>query len=268
MDTTHDYLSANKEMWNQRTGVHVKSDFYDMPGFLQGNTSLKAIELALLGDVQDKTILHLQCHFGQDTLSLARMGATVTGMDLSDAAIHQANTLTEQLQLTSKARFVCCDLYSLPAHLEGTFDRVFTSYGTIGWLPDLDKWAGVIAHFLKPGGHFIMADFHPVVWMFDDNFTTVAYDYFNTAPIIEESTGTYTDRQADLKHVSYSWNHPLSEIITSLTSKGLQLQVFEEHDYSPYNCFNNTIEKDGRFYIKGMEGKLPMVYAFKFLKPY
>ncbi|WP_342748456.1 class I SAM-dependent methyltransferase [Chitinophaga niastensis] len=212
--------------------------------------------------------MHLQCHFGQDTLSLARMGADVTGIDLSDTAIQQANDLTKQLQLENKARFICCDLYSLPEHLQGTFDMVFTSYGTIGWLPDLDKWAHVINHFLKPGGHFIMADFHPAVWMFDDNFKEIKYNYFNTTTIIEETTGSYTDRGADLKSLSYSWNHPLSEIITALTDKGLQLQVFQEFDYSPYNCFNNTIEKEGRFYIKGMEEKLPMVYALKFLKPY
>nr|WP_281261522.1 class I SAM-dependent methyltransferase [Chitinophaga niastensis] len=210
----------------------------------------------------------MQCHFGQDTLSLARMGADVTGIDLSDTAIQQANDLTKQLQLENKARFICCDLYSLPEHLQGTFDMVFTSYGTIGWLPDLDKWAHVINHFLKPGGHFIMADFHPAVWMFDDNFKEIKYNYFNTTTIIEETTGSYTDRGADLKSLSYSWNHPLSEIITALTDKGLQLQVFQEFDYSPYNCFNNTIEKEGRFYIKGMEEKLPMVYALKFLKPY
>ncbi|PSL49339.1 methyltransferase family protein [Chitinophaga niastensis] len=196
------------------------------------------------------------------------MGADVTGIDLSDTAIQQANDLTKQLQLENKARFICCDLYSLPEHLQGTFDMVFTSYGTIGWLPDLDKWAHVINHFLKPGGHFIMADFHPAVWMFDDNFKEIKYNYFNTTTIIEETTGSYTDRGADLKSLSYSWNHPLSEIITALTDKGLQLQVFQEFDYSPYNCFNNTIEKEGRFYIKGMEEKLPMVYALKFLKPY
>lgn len=267
MDISDNYISTNRELWNKRTAVHVTSDFYDVPGFLSGQTSLKDIELALLESVDQLDILHLQCHFGQDTLSLARMGANVTGLDLSDAAIQQANALTKQLALENRARFVCCDLYSAPAHLTGAFDRVFTSYGTIGWLPDLDKWATVINHFLKPGGYFIMADFHPVLWMLDDNFKAITYDYFNTETIIEQTTGTYTDRNSDIQNTSYSWNHPLSEIITALTVQGLQLEVFREFDYSPYNCFNNTIEKDGRFYIKGLEGKLPMVYAFKFFKP-
>jgi SAM-dependent methyltransferase len=267
MEISADYISTNKELWNKRTAVHVTSDFYDVPGFISGKTSLKGIELALLGDVMQQDILHLQCHFGQDTLSLARMGAKVTGIDLSDAAIHQANEFTKQLQLENSARFVCCDLYSAPAHLTGTFDRVFTSYGTIGWLPDLDRWAAVVNHFLKPGGDFIMADFHPVLWMMDDQFTAITYDYFNTETIIEETEGTYTDRSSNIQNKSYSWNHPLSEIITALTGQGLQLQVFQEFDYSPYNCFSNTVEKEGRFYIRGLEGKLPMVYALKFFKP-
>ncbi|MGF6845464.1 SAM-dependent methyltransferase [Chitinophaga sp. W3I9] len=267
MDPLPDYLSTNKELWNKRTGVHVKSDFYDLPGFLGGKNSLKEIELRLLETVQEKEILHLQCHFGQDTLSLARMGATVTGVDLSDAAITLANELAIKSGLEKKARFICCDLYSTPHHLEGAFDIVFTSYGTIGWLPDLDKWAAVVNHFLKPGGSFVMADFHPVIWMFDDNIKEIIYSYFNTQTIVEETTGTYTDGGSGIRHTSYSWNHPLSEIVTALTAQGLQLQVFQEFDYSPYNCFSNTIEKDGRFYIRGMEEKLPMVYAFKFFKP-
>ncbi|HEY9258760.1 class I SAM-dependent methyltransferase [Chitinophaga sp.] len=267
MEISTDYLSTNKELWNKRTAVHVTSDFYDVPGFLSGKTSLKEIELALLGDVMRQEILHLQCHFGQDTLSLARMGAKITGIDLSDAAIDEANKLNSQLNLQHNAQFICCDLYSAPAHLNAKFDRVFTSYGTIGWLPDLDKWAAVVNHFLKPGGDFIMVDFHPVLWMMDDQFTTITYDYFNTETIIEETAGTYTDPGSNIQNKSYSWNHPMSEIITTLTGQGLQLQVFQEFDYSPYNCFNNTVEKEGRFYIRGMEGKLPMVYALKFFKP-
>ncbi|WP_089890589.1 class I SAM-dependent methyltransferase [Chitinophaga arvensicola] len=267
MDTLPDYIPTNKELWNKRTAVHVDSDFYDMPGFLSGKSSLKEIELPLLGNITGKQILHLQCHFGQDTLSLVRMGAIATGVDLSDAAIAKANELSRQLELENKASFVCCDLYSAPEHLTGTFDTVFTSYGTIGWLPDLDKWAGVVNHFLKPGGSFVMADFHPVIWMMDDNMQKLFYSYFNTETIIEETEGTYTDRDSNIQHASYSWNHPLSEIVTALTAQGLQLQVLQEFDYSPYNCFRNTVEKDGRFYIKGLEGKLPMVYALKFFKP-
>ncbi|HVI46059.1 MAG TPA: class I SAM-dependent methyltransferase, partial [Chitinophaga sp.] len=263
-----EYLSVNKALWNQRISVHVTSDFYDVPAFLNGKSSLNSIELELLGNIQQQSILHLQCHFGQDTLSMARMGASVTGADLSDAAIEEARKLAAQLHLSNKSRFVCCDLYSLPAHLRGTFNIVFTSYGTIGWLPDLSKWAAVVNHFLEPGGQFIMADFHPVVWMFDSTFTKVGYGYFNTTTIVEKEEGTYADPNAGISNLSYSWNHPLSDIITALTAQGLQLQVFREYDYSPYNCFSNTTQQGDRFYIKGLEGKLPMVYALKFIKPH
>ncbi|WP_143308809.1 class I SAM-dependent methyltransferase [Chitinophaga vietnamensis] len=267
MDHTPDYIATNRDMWNQRTAVHVSSDFYDVPAFLNGKNSLNSIELALLGNVQNKHLLHLQCHFGQDTLSLARMGANVTGVDLSDTAIAQAEAFAKQLDLQNKSRFICCDLYSLPQHFDEQADIVFTSYGTIGWLPDLDRWAAVVNRFLKPGGYFVMAEFHQMVMMFDEQFKEIKYSYFNRGEIIEEVSGSYTDRSAPLKSLSYSWDHALSETIGALLRQGLQLEFLEEYDYSPYNCFNNTIEKDGKFYIKGLEGKIPMVYAFRFFKP-
>lgn len=263
-----DYINANKDHWNQRTPIHMSSTFYDVPAFLNGKNSLKHIELDLLGDVTGKSILHLQCHFGQDTLSLARMGANVTGIDLSDAAIDAANLLREKLQLENKARFICCDLYHLPLLLHERFDIVFTSYGTIGWLPDMDAWAKVVQHFIKPGGHFIMAEFHPVVWMFDDDFKTVNYPYFNREVIIEEGSGTYTDRDALITYKSYSWNHGLGEVLQALLDQGLQLQQLREYDYSPYNCFKHTVQTaPDEFRIRGMEHQLPMVYALQYYKP-
>ncbi|MFK7786603.1 MAG: class I SAM-dependent methyltransferase, partial [Crocinitomicaceae bacterium] len=164
-----DYLEKNKLSWNRRTEVHVDSEFYDNESFINGRSSLNSIELELLGDLAGKKILHLQCHFGQDTISLSRMGAEVVGIDLSDEAIRTAQKLATKTGQSTK--FVCCDVYDLPNHLTEKFDIVFTSYGTIGWLPDLDKWANVVQHFLRPGGEFIFAEFHPVVWMFDDDFT-------------------------------------------------------------------------------------------------
>lgn len=256
------YIEANKELWNQRTDAHFKSDFYDVPAFIEGKNSLNPIELELLGDVKGKSILHLQCHFGQDTLTLARMGANVTGIDLSDNAIEKANELAAELNLN--ATFICSNIYDLKENLQGKFDIVFTSYGTIGWLPDLKNWAEIISCFLKPGGEFIMADFHPVLWMFDDNFKYIQYSYFNKEIIIEEEEGTYADRSADIKMKSYSWNHSSSEVINSLIDAGLMLNSFDEYDYSPYNCFNNLAEKAaGQYQIKGLEGKIPMVFAIK-----
>jgi 2-polyprenyl-3-methyl-5-hydroxy-6-metoxy-1,4-benzoquinol methylase len=257
-----DYIEINRNTWNKKAEVHYSSAFYDVEGFLKGTNSLNEIELSLLGDVSGKSILHLQCHFGQDSLSLGRMGAIVTGADLSDVAIDQANELSKKAKVG--ARFICCDIYDLPKHLDEKFDIVFTSYGTIGWLPDLEKWARLVAAFLKPEGRFVMAEFHPVVWMFDDYFKEIAYNYFNICPIVETHTGTYADTSANITLDYVMWNHSLSEVISSLLMAGLQVDGFNEYDYSPYNCFSNTVKIDDRKYrIVHLDNKIPMVYSLE-----
>ncbi|MBE2209673.1 MAG: methyltransferase domain-containing protein [Saprospiraceae bacterium] len=256
------YIELNRDSWNKRTGVHVQSDFYGVKDFLAGQSTLNSIELDLLGDLQGKNLLHLQCHFGMDTLSLARLGARVTGIDLSDAAIDQARQLAEQQDIP--ASFICCNIYDLPEHLDEQFDVVFTSYGTIGWLPDLDAWGKIVARYLKPGGLFVFAEFHPAVWMFDNDFTKIEYSYFQQDAIVETEKGTYTDRDADIETTCVSWNHSLDQVFRALLHNGLRITDFREFDYSPYNCFANTVETEpGRFHIRGMEGKLPMVYALQ-----
>ena len=254
------YLEKNKDSWNRRTDYHLDSEFYDVKGFLAGKSSLKPVELDLLGDVKNKSILHLQCHFGQDTLSLARMGAEATGVDFSDNAIKNANLLAEKVKV--KAEFICCDIYSLPQHLDRQFDIVFTSYGTIGWLPDIDRWAKIVSSYLKPGGKFVFVEFHPVVWMFDDDFKNVGYNYFNVAPVIETESGTYANRDAPINKEYIGWNHPTSEVLNSLLRNGLILASFDEFDYSPYNCFRHTEEfEPGKFRIKHLQNKIPMMFA-------
>ncbi|QYJ67803.1 class I SAM-dependent methyltransferase [Flavobacterium litorale] len=267
MENENNYLLVNKAAWNSKTAVHINSDFYDMPSFLKGKSSLNSIELELLGDVKGKKILHLQCHFGQDTLSLARMGAIVTGVDLSDKAIEKAQELSETLNIAG--RFICCDVYSLPEHLDEEFDIVFTSYGTIGWLPDMEKWASIVSRYLKPKGQFIFADFHPVVWMFDDAFTDIAYSYFNKQTIFETIAGSYTDNDADISTDIISWNHSIADVLSNLLKKGLQLKEFKEYDYSPYDCLEGMEEfETGKFRIKKMGNKIPMVYALRAEKTY
>jgi 2-polyprenyl-3-methyl-5-hydroxy-6-metoxy-1,4-benzoquinol methylase len=257
-----EYIQLNQLAWDEKTKLHVVSDFYRHDEFLKGATSLQSIELELLGNLQGKHILHLQCHFGQDTLSMARMGATVTGVDFSNEAIQVARQTASQLQL--EANFVCCDLYEAPQHLKGQFDIVYTSYGTVGWLPDLEKWAAVVAHFLKPGGEFYIIDFHPVLWMFDNEFSYMQYSYFNKMDIVETLDGTYADKNAPIQTKTITWNHSLSDIIQNLLKQGLKLDVFKEYDYSPYDCFANTIKiNENHFQIKGLEEKIPMVYAIK-----
>lgn len=265
MKEEFDYISINKQTWNDKTDVHIDSEFYNNDSFLKGKSTLNAIELELLGDVKGKKILHLQCHFGQDTMTLARLGASTVGVDLSDKAVQRATEFANQLNLD--ATFVCCDIYDAPKHIDEKFDIVFTSYGTIGWFPDLVKWANVIAHFLKPNGQFIMADFHPVVWMYDNDFKEVFYSYFNIEPIIEEESGTYADTDANLQSKTVGWNHPISEILNSLLQSGLELKQFNEYDYSPYSCFNAMEEFEfGKFRIKTFGNKIPMVYSILAIK--
>lgn len=260
MDKGSNYLEINRQLWDARTPHHIKSDFYDMDGFMQGASSLKEIELGLLGDVKDKSILHLQCHFGQDSLSLARAGARVTGVDFSEEAIRAATDLAGKLSLP--ARFICSDVYALAEQPDEKFDIVYTSYGVLGWLPDMKRWAGVVARFLKPGGKLVLVEFHPVVWMFDNNFTHIKYSYFNKETIIEDEEGTYADKEARIKLESVSWNHGTAEVLQRLINEGLVLRVFNEYDYSPYACFKNMVSAgEGRHQLVGLEGKIPLVYA-------
>lgn len=265
MKKEDDYLDINRKAWNDKTEVHVNSDFYDMPSFLAGKNTLNEIELALLGDVTGKKILHLQCHFGQDTISFSRMGADATGVDLSDKAIDKARELSVQTEVHT--RFICSDVYSLHEVLDEEFDIVFTSYGTIGWLPDLEKWAWTVSRFLKPGGMFVFAEFHPVVWMFDSNFEKVAYRYFKTDAIIETELGTYADLTTPMEYETVSWNHGISEVVNNLIEAGLEINVLNEYDYSPYNCFRGTEEfESGKFRIIHLKNNIPMVYAIKATK--
>ncbi len=262
MEESNDYIKINKATWNNKTAIHIASDFYDNTSFLNGKSSLNSFEIDLLDNVCKKNILHLQCHFGQDTLSLARLGANVTGIDFSEQAIEKAKEFSKQLNLD--VTFICCDIYDTPNYLNEKFDIVFTSYGTIGWLPDLDKWAAIISHFLKPGGKFVFVEFHPVVWMFDNDFKKIFYNYFKSDPIIEEEIGTYADKKASLIQKTISWNHSISEVVNSLINNGLSINSLNEYDYSPYNCLNDMEEfETGKFRIKVFENKVPLVYSIK-----
>lgn len=265
MSDAANYIEINRNSWNSRVDTHVKSEFYDVEGFLKGKSTINEIELELLGNVKGKSILHLQCHFGMDTLSLGRMGGVVTGVDFSQTAITKASEISAQSGIP--ATFVCCDLYDLPAHLSDTFDVVFTSYGTIGWLPDLDRWATIVSTFLKPGGKFVFVEFHPVVWMFDDFFKEIMYSYFKTEAIHETGSGTYADRDADLKPTTITWNHGISEVLTSLLNNKLTIERFGEFDYSPYQCFQKCIEfEKNKYRIEHFGNKIPMVYSLVAVK--
>lgn len=182
-DRMDDYKKANRALWNEWTSINEKSEFYDLEGFKSGKTTLDPIELEELGDVSGKTLLHLQCHFGLDTLSWARLGAKVTGADFSESAIGLARSLSKELSIP--ANFLCSNIYDLPKILNGKFDIVFTSAGVLAWLPDLERWAQVIARFLNIRGAFYIREFHPLAYVFDDQEgitePEVAYPYFGSS---------------------------------------------------------------------------------------
>ncbi len=263
-----DYLRHNRDHWNRCTKVHLTSDFYDVEGWLAGADSLKPPELALLpDDLTGLRILHLQCHFGQDTLSLARRGAVVTGVDLSDAAIDAARGLAARAGL--QAEFVCCNVYDLPEHLEGVFDIVFTTYGTITWLPDLDRWASLIDRFLRPGGQLVFAEFHNMAYLWNDDRTAIRYPYFNPDPIVEDVTASYTDGSEGLTGTEVNWDHPISSVINALLGAGLALRGFHEFPTSPFPCFADMVpaEAEGHWHLRQMPGLIPLTYSLDCVKP-
>jgi SAM-dependent methyltransferase len=258
-----DYFETNRGLWNGWAKLHVDSKFYDLEGFKGGKTSLQAIELEELGDVSGKTLLHLQCHFGMDTMSWAREGARVTGADLSDEAIRLARSISKELGMD--ARFICSNIYDLPKVLDERFDIVFTSYGTLCWLPDLKKWAGMIKKYLNPGGIFYMVDGHPFRAVLDDEGDRITNSYFySPEPLSYEVKGSYANWDADFCHKSYEWQHPISEIVTELISAGLKLEYLHEFPFSP--CLGDTATKEiepGRFELKKHPKKIPLTYSIR-----
>jgi SAM-dependent methyltransferase len=260
-----DYISINQKLWNSRVPHHYSSDFYDVPAFLAGANSLNEIELPLLADVSGKRVLHLQCHFGQDTLSLARMGAIATGLDFSAAAIEKARSLCAESGL--QAEFIQADVYEADKLISEPVDIVFASYGVVGWLPDLERWAQVISKCLKQGGELVFAEFHPALWMFDNDITHVQYSYFMQEPILEEEQGTYANASAAISLKSVNWNHSIGEVFMALRNAGLNITFLQEYDFSPYPIFpKNAVVGERRWNVEGMEGKLPLVYALKAVK--
>lgn len=260
-----DYIKLNQATWDNKTESHYNSKFYDVPSFIAGRNSLNQIEIDLLGNITGKSILHLQCHFGQDTISLDRLGAKATGVDFSEIAIAKARELNTKCGTSTK--FIKSDVLELNGKIYKAFDIVFSSYGTIGWLDDLDKWANVVFHHLAPGGKFILVEFHPFIWMYDNDLEYFQYSYFNDEEIVEEYDGSYTDNSDNVKNRTISFNHNLAEVIQALINNGLSLISFREYNYSPYNIFAGMkeIEKD-RFQIEKFSNKIPLVYSLELRK--
>jgi SAM-dependent methyltransferase len=267
-----DFLTVNRERWDELVPLHARSEFYDLEGFKAGRISLMPLERKEMGDVAGRSLLHLQCHFGLDTLSWARLGARATGVDFSQPAIELARSLSAELGI--EARFVCSDLYALPDALDGQFDIVFTSYGVLTWLPDLRGWARVVAHFLRPGGTFYMAEIHPFASVFYDGADAtdlqVFYPYFHSPePMRFEAQGSYATGDGETEHrVTYEWAHGLADVITSLIRAGLRIEFLHEFPFASYRMFPFLEQDDqGRWWLPERKELIPMTFSLRARQP-
>ena len=228
----------------------------------------------MVGDVAGRSLLHLQCHFGIDTLSWARLGARVTGADFSPAAIDLARSLAVELGFAD-ARFVESNLYDLPDALEGPFDVVYTSRGVLGWLPDIRAWARVVAHFLAPGGTFFISEIHPVLQVFENEGVTpgelrLTYPYWeHSRPLTFEVKGSYADPTADVGvQVEHGWDHGLGEIVTALIDAGLRIESLVEHPFLEWKADFLVENADGTWRLPGgTPGELPLMFSLRATRP-
>lgn len=270
MSDPADYLAANRALWNEWTPIHAKSAMYDVAGFKAGKSSLHSIELEEVGDVHGKSLLHLQCHFGLDTLSWARRGADVVGVDFSEEAIALARALSAELKIP--AQFVCSDLSDLsdPSDVsDQRFDIVFTSYGVLCWLPELKRWGEVIARALKPGGAFHIVELHPVLQAFDNGHGVkgleVAHSYFHAEqPTRWEADGTYADPVARTTKPSFEWTHSMADILNALVGAGLSIEYLHEFPYCVYRHFPFMEQgADGWWRLPAGSPELPLMFSLK-----
>jgi len=268
-------LRSNRELWNAWTRIHVASAFYDVESFRNGDHPIRVADYERdeVGSVEGKTLLHLQSHFGLDTLSWARLGATVTGVDFSDDAIAAARDLATELGIP--ATFIRSDLYELPEVLDHQFDIVYTSCGVLGWLPDVVKWGQVAAHFVRPGGFLYLTEIHPVANVFENEGVEpgelrLEYPYWSHAePLRFEVKGSYADRDAPTEGlVEYGWDHSLGEIVTALAGAGLRLEFLHEFDFVRWPIDFLVEGADGRFRMPATsKGQLPLFFSLKATKP-
>lgn len=261
-------IKTNLAMWNEVVDVHARAQSYNLEGFRRGENVLFATEMEEVGDVRGKSLLHLQCHFGLDTMSWARLGAKVTGLDFSDKAIDLARALSRELSIPSE--FVCANIYDAPTALRGEFDVVFSSYGAITWLPDLARWAQVIAHFLKPGAFFYIIDMHPFLSIFAnaEGVTELRpeFSYFREDVIVDPPTGDYADASFVATHEGHEWIHPAGSIVNSLIDAGMRIDFFHEFPFCVWRCLPFAERgADGLWRLKG--DPIPLLFSLKATKP-
>jgi SAM-dependent methyltransferase len=247
--TMRNETEANRRLWDEWTRHHLSGHFYGVDAVRRGASTLTSLERDELGSVAGKEVLHLQCHFGLDTLSLARLGAHATGVDFSPVAIQQARALTEELGVS--ARFVCGELDDTLPLREAAYDIVFTSYGVLSWLPELDSW-----------------EFHPVLGMLDDSGTRFTYPYcFKREPIITDERASYGGAEHP-PMTCYQWSHDLGEVVTALADVGLHIDFLREFPYTMHQCYPFLIESEpGRYVVEAFPGVLPLLFSIKASRP-
>ncbi len=268
----NEYSKANRRYWDGLVPVHFDSNFYDVASFKAGESTLRPTELKEIGDVSGRSLLHLMCHFGLDTLSWARLGARVTGADFSGPAINAARRLAEDCDI--EALFIESDTYDLSSRLDDQFDIVFTSYGVLFWLPDVVRWANIVAKFLRPGGLFYIVEFHPIQGIFEqrneDSELVVSRPYFTPdEPLRIEEDGSYAGRDTQLEHrLTYSWPHPLGEVVTALIDAGLRIEFLHEFPFTVEEFFPSCVaSSEESFRLAKHDGSVPLLYSIKATKP-
>jgi SAM-dependent methyltransferase len=261
-----EHLEANRALWDEWAEINARSASYDLEDFKRGGVRLRDYEIEEVGPVSGKTLLHLQCHFGIDSLSWARLGAKVTGIDFSERAIAIATGLAAELGL--EASFLRSDLYELPERLGGEFDVVYTSRGVLCWLPRIRPWADVVARFVKPGGFFYITETHPILEAYEDDFTLKFPYWEREEPSSFVIQGSYADPAAKVKtEKDYEWNHGLGEIVTALAQAGLRIEFLHEWPFVESEV--PFLEKrDGRSWMPGeLDGRMPLMFSLKATKP-
>lgn len=268
-----DWRDANRAMWDERVPIHYGSDFYDLDSFRAGKDALRAFELAEVGDVTGRSLLHLQCHIGLDTLSWARHGAAqVVGLDFSEPAVETARSLAQEIGLPpDRAAFVAADVYdAAEAVPDSSYDIVYTGIGALNWLPDIDRWAETATSLVAPGGFLYLAEFHPLTDCLDDaTGERIVHDYFSRDAWVDETPGTYADFDAPTVHNrSVEWQHPVGSVVSALAAAGLRIEFLHEHDTSLFARFP-VLERhpDGGYRFPAERPRIPLMYSIKATRP-
>jgi SAM-dependent methyltransferase len=270
------YYDVNRANWDERAPAHAASPYYSFERFVEDASYLSDVvrfDLPRLGDVSGIRGVHLQCHIGTDTLSLARLGAQMTGLDVSSASLAQARELSRRAG--PEVEYVEAELYDAVSVLGArAFDLVFTGIGALCWLPSISRWAQVVANLLAPGGRLFIREGHPVLWSVEyerpDQLLVLAYPYFEQAePQVWNEPGTYVETDAEFEHnTTHEWNHGLGEIVTAVLDAGMELTMLVEHDSVPWEPLAGQMVKDdqGEWRLAERRDRLPLSYTLQAVK--